>query len=109
MEKGSEAPPTVSDEDIVQRVRRGDVQSYGLLVQRYERAILAVVLSMIRDLHLAQDVVQDVFVQCYLKLGGLRAGSRFGYWLMKAARREAIRANRRKQRGQIVTMRLDSA
>jgi RNA polymerase sigma-70 factor (ECF subfamily) len=97
MQNGSESP-LVTDADIVERVIRGDVQSYGALVERYERAALAAVLPVIRDVHAAQDVIQDVFVQCYLKLSSLRVGARFGFWLLKTARREAIRAGRRRQR-----------
>src|SRR5215203_1453067 len=87
-----------SDSDVIERiVRRGDVQAYGLLVQRYERGVLAAVLPVVRDAHAAQDVVQDVFVQCYLKLRALRTSSRFGYWLLAIARREAVRAARRRR------------
>ncbi|MDQ3625877.1 MAG: sigma-70 family RNA polymerase sigma factor, partial [Verrucomicrobiota bacterium] len=80
---------------------RGDVQAYGTLVERYERAVLAAVLSVVRDAHAAQDVAQDVFVQCYTRLGSLRDGSRFGPWLLKTAGREAIHASRRSRRMRI--------
>ena len=84
-----------TDAGLVERVRRGDVQAYGALVARYERPALAAVLPVVRDAHAAQDIVQDVFVHCYLKLAGLRDASRFGGWLLKAAGREAVHAARR--------------
>src|SRR5215212_7673793 len=90
--------PAESDTDVIGRIRGGDVQAYGVLVRRYERGALAAVWPILRDLHAAQDVVQDVFVQCYLKLPKLRDGSRFAFWLMKVARREAVRAARRRKR-----------
>src|SRR3954462_12656415 len=88
------------DAQLIVRIRSGgDAQAYGNLVQRYERGALAAVLPILRgDLHAAQDVVQDVFVHCYLKLHTLRDASRFGSWLMKSARREAVRAQRRRTR-----------
>ena len=93
----AEAPLTVltTDAELVHRVRRGDVEAYGTLVTRYERPVLAAVLAVLRDVHAAQDVVQEVFVQCYLKLAGLRDGARFGGWLLKVAGREAVHAARR--------------
>jgi len=90
-----------SDAHVVDRVRRGDVQAYGTLVERYERAALAAVLPIVRDLHAAQDVVQDVFVHGYTRLGGLRDPSRFGPWLLRAAEREAVHASRRARRMRI--------
>ncbi len=63
------------------------MQAYGPLVDRYERDVLAAVLSVLRDAHAAQDVVQDVFVECFTRLGSLRDPSRFGSWLLKAAQR----------------------
>jgi RNA polymerase sigma-70 factor, ECF subfamily len=90
-----------TDAGLVERVRHGDAQAYGALVTRYERPVLAAVLPVVRDAHAAQDVVQDVFVQCYLKLSRLRDPSRFGGWLLQAAGREAVHAARRGARSRL--------
>lgn len=99
----SDQPPAIVDADaqIVDRIRRGDVQAYGTLVERYERAVLAAVLGIVRDVHDAEDVAQDVFVRCYTQLGSLRDSSRFGPWLLKIAGREAVHASRRTRRMRI--------
>jgi RNA polymerase sigma-70 factor, ECF subfamily len=94
-------PETQSDAVLIERVRRGEVQAYGLLVARYERVVLAAVLPILRDAHAAQDVVQDVFVLCFTRLGSLRDASRFGPWLLKTAGREAVHASRRSKRMRI--------
>ncbi len=103
MEPSMQSPPGLlfADAEIIDRVLRGDVQAYGTLVERYERAALAAVLGIVRDVHAAQDVVQDVFVQCYTRLRSLRDGSRFGPWLLKTAGREAVHASRRARRMRI--------
>jgi RNA polymerase sigma-70 factor (ECF subfamily) len=102
-DRGGDRP---TDADIVQRVRHGDVQAYGTLVERYERVLLAAVLPVLRDVHAAQDVVQDVFVHCYRKLPSLRDASRVGGWLLKAAGRAAVHAARR---GRCPGMRMQSS
>src|SRR5215218_7120540 len=94
---------TQSDAVLIDRVRRGDVQAYGTLVERYERAVLAAVLPILRDADAAQDVVQDVFVLCFTRLASLREASRFGPWLLKTAGREAVHASRRSRRMRIAS------
>lgn len=90
-------PPSLTDAQIVAQVRAGHVQAYGVLVERYERGVLAAVLPWVRDPHTAQDLVQDVFLKGYLKLASLRVGANFGGWLLKIARREAIHSLRRRR------------
>jgi RNA polymerase sigma-70 factor (ECF subfamily) len=94
MDQWNAEPSTRTDADIVDAVRHGDVQAYGELVRRYERGVLAIAWPIVRDAHAARDVVQEAFIQCFLKIATLRDGSRFGAWLMKAARRQAIRTAR---------------
>jgi RNA polymerase sigma-70 factor, ECF subfamily len=100
MDQSSSRVPTVSDAELVQRVRAGHSTDYAGLVERYERAVLATVLAVVHDAHAAQDIAQDTFVQCYLKLGGLRNPARFGAWLLKVARHQAVRAAKRQKRAE---------
>ncbi|MHC4442797.1 MAG: RNA polymerase sigma factor [Planctomycetota bacterium] len=88
----------MSDAEIVARVKQGKVQAYGTLVERYEQAVFATVLSLTKDRYMAEDVTQDVFTQGYLKLCTLRDDSRFAFWLMKIARRHARQALRQRNR-----------
>ena len=92
---------SATDAEVVGRVRRGDVQAYGALVDRYERALLAAVLPVMRgDAHAARDVVQDVLVLCFVKLATLRDPDRFGGWLLAVGGREAVRAAKRRRRNE---------
>ena len=89
-----------SDADLVKRVLMGDRSAYGELFERYERSVLAVGLSVLGDLHAAQDVAQETFVLAYEKLPALRQGARFGAWVQRIGRNEAIAHLRRRQRRQ---------
>lgn len=91
-------PKLRTDAELVGLVRRGELAAYGTLVERYERAVLAAVLPVIRDAHAARDVVQDVFVDSFTRLGSLRDPSRFGPWLLRAAGRAAVHASRKARR-----------
>ena len=90
----------LSDADLVKRVLMGDRSAYGELFERYERSVLAVGLSVLGDLHSAQDVSQETFVMAYENLPALRQGARFGAWVQRIARNEAIARLRRRQQAE---------
>ena len=79
-----------SDAELVARVRRGDLAAFGLLSARYERTVLAAALANLRDIHIAEDVVQATLLAAFRRLETLREGGRFGAWLMQIARHQMI-------------------
>ncbi|MCL2640762.1 MAG: sigma-70 family RNA polymerase sigma factor [Phycisphaerales bacterium] len=86
-----------TDEQIVDEVLSGERSAFVELVRRYERQVHAVVWGILRDHHAAEDVVQDVFVKAYERLGEWRGGA-LGAWLVVMARRAAIDQVRRGRR-----------
>lgn len=87
----------VSDAELVANVRRGDVEAFGQLIERYERTVLAAALAELRDIHLAEDVAQETLLLAFRRLDTLRDEAKFGPWLMQIARRkvvDAVRAGR---------------
>ena len=49
-----------SDAELVGRVLQGDVESFGDLIKRYEKSLLAAALARTHDIHAAEDVVQGI-------------------------------------------------
>ena len=88
--------PIQADADIVRAVLRGDREAFAALVARHERAVWATAWRVLRDDHAAADAGQEAFLQAYLRLGDLRRPERFGVWVLRIARRQAIRLARRK-------------
>ena len=81
---------------LVEAARRGDRPAQGRLVERFERAIYAVVYRRLNDHGEAQELCQEVFIQALRKLDQLRDPACFGGWLRSIAARMAInRAVRR--------------
>lgn len=80
-----------SDESIVEaclskmRAGRDFRNEYSELVRRYTRVIFAVVLSRVRDYHRAEEIVQEVFIKAYRKLGHFSARGSFLSWLCTIA------------------------
>lgn len=70
-----------SDEEIVRRVRSGDVNAYGTLINRYQQRLTAAAHHLVGDLDAARDAVQETFIEAYRHLDALRDPSRIGAWL----------------------------
>jgi RNA polymerase sigma-70 factor (ECF subfamily) len=75
-----------SDSELVVGVRGGSRDAAGKLAERYLRACRAVALSILGDLHAAEDVCQDSFVQAIERIEDCRQPERFGAWLLQIVR-----------------------
>jgi RNA polymerase sigma-70 factor (ECF subfamily) len=73
------------DQELVERVQRGDQRAFDLLVRKYQHRILAVIGRYVRDFSEAQDVAQEVFLRAYRALGNFRGDSAFYTWVYKIA------------------------
>ncbi|MGD9649112.1 MAG: RNA polymerase sigma factor, partial [Pirellulales bacterium] len=81
--------------ELVRAAQEHDREAFGLLAERYERAVYATALRRLRNHAEAQELVQEVFVQALRKLRQLRTPECFGGWLRSITVRMAInRASR---------------
>ena len=70
--------------------------AFGELVRRYQDMVFGLVYAVLQDHFLAQDVTQETFIIAYNKLDTLLVAEAFPYWLQRIARRESIRALRKR-------------
>ncbi len=90
---------SVNDESqLISSALNGDSSSFGVLVTRYQNRLLSCVLGVINDVEEAEDVVQESFVQAYVKLDTFQQNSRFFTWLYRIAFNNAL-SRRRRRRG----------
>jgi len=59
----------VSDEALIERIRRGDKDALACLFERYARVVRAVALRILRDTAEADDLLQEVFLFIHRKSG----------------------------------------
>lgn len=71
------------DQQLVERVQRGDKQAYGLLVEKYRRKLGRLLSRFIRDQAEVEDVVQEAFIKAYRALPNFRGDSAFYTWLYR--------------------------
>lgn len=87
----------VEDRDLILRARQGDVDSYNLLVSRWEKRVFNYLLKLVGDRDDAMDLAQEVFLKAYQNLIKLEDPGRFAPWLFRIAHNEAhslLRRNR---------------
>ncbi len=93
-----------SDEELLSRFRRGQTETFGVLVRRYERELYGYLRRYLSDDSLAEDVFQNTFLQLYLKSGQYEEGRPVRPWLYTIATHQAIDALRRNARHQILSL-----
>ena len=87
-------------EDDVQLIRRtlaGDDTAFGILLQRHQKSLHALVWRKLGDFHTAEDITQDTFLQAYKKLSTLKNHNQFAGWLYVIADRLCIDWSRKRR------------
>ncbi len=74
-----------ADALLVERVKRGDVRAFEMLVVKYQRRIERLIGRMVRDVDLVQDIAQESFIRAYRALPQFRGESAFYTWLYRIA------------------------
>src|SRR5580704_2816027 len=80
----------VAEKELVDRARRGDLQSYDELVKRYQERIYATIYHMTSNHEDANDLAQDSFVKAFQALKSFKGGSSFYTWLYRIAVNKTI-------------------
>ena len=92
-----EAHAADDEQVLVSRARAGDVEAFGVLVGRHQRAALRTAFAVGGWESEAEDVTQEAFVKAFRALSGFREGAPLRPWLMRIVANEA--RNRRRGRG----------
>lgn len=93
-----------SDESLVALVARGDEAALGTLYDRYGRSAYGLALRVLCDRHLAEDAVQNAFLDVWRTAGRFTDGSSVRAWLMMLTHRRAVDLVRRTERWRRVTV-----
>jgi RNA polymerase sigma-70 factor (ECF subfamily) len=91
------------DAALVERVKRGDVRAFEMLVVKYQRRIERLIGRMVRDVDLVADIAQETFIRAYRALPQFRAESAFYTWLYRIAVNTAKKALVDLKRDPVVT------
>jgi RNA polymerase sigma-70 factor (ECF subfamily) len=101
----SELGVALSDEEVVARVRAGELALYEILMRRHNQKLYRAVRAILRDESEVEDVVQEAYCSAYRHLADFEGRARFSTWLVRIAVNGALA--RRRRRARVVA--LDSA
>ncbi|GIU17835.1 MULTISPECIES: RNA polymerase sigma factor RpoE [Shewanella] len=75
----------ISDQQLVERVQRGDKNAFNLLVQKYQNKVANLISRYVRNQADVADVSQEAFIKAYRALPNFRGESAFYTWLYRIA------------------------
>ncbi len=86
-----------TDARVVEEVRRGNREAYGVLVTRYEKKLQRVLRRLVRDPEQSRDLAQETFLKVYQHLDQFDTSRRFGPWLFRVGVNLAVDWLRRRK------------
>jgi len=73
------------DQQLVERVQRGDKNAFNLLVTKYQHKVANLVSRYVKNHSDVPDIVQEAFIKAYRALPNFRGDSAFYTWLYRIA------------------------
>jgi RNA polymerase sigma-70 factor (ECF subfamily) len=74
---------TPTDGEVIARVLAGDVDAYGILVERYQGRFARFATRMLGNREDAEEALQDALLRAYRALGAYRDRERFASWFYR--------------------------
>ena len=75
--------PPPGDEQLIERIQRGEIRYFADLVDRHKDRALTVAVRLLRHREDAEEAVQDAFVRAFRGLAGFRGDARFSTWFYR--------------------------
>jgi len=84
------AVDTLTDADVMLRVKAGDDTAFTYLVQKYRRPMINFMYRMSHNSAAAEDLAQEVFLRVYRSREGYEPSAKFTTWLYRIATNLAV-------------------
>ncbi len=85
------------DAQLIEHALAGDRAAFGQLVRKYQGRLFNTLLHVVGRREEAEDVVQEAFVQAFVKLDTFKQKSAFYTWLYRIAFNVSVSRRRRKK------------
>lgn len=82
---------TRMDEVYIDRVLKGDYNAFQYFVKTYQTYVYSISFAILKDAHLAEDAVQDAYINAFKGLNKFRRDAEFKTWLGKIVINESLK------------------
>ena len=79
-----------SDVALIQRILAGDETAFASLIRKYQKHVHTYALRKIGDFHIAEDIMQETFLEVHQRLETLKEPTLFPKWLYTIVDRRCI-------------------
>src|SRR5262245_65277891 len=90
-------PSSLTDAEIVKRVRAGDRGLFEVLMRRHNQRVYRAARSVVKDERDVEDVMQQAYVNAFIHLHQFEERSQFSTWLTRIVLNEAFGRRRKLQ------------
>jgi RNA polymerase sigma-70 factor (ECF subfamily) len=99
----------MTDDALMQRVREGDDDAFGEIVDRYKDSLVNYLTHLVRSRDRAEEIAQDAFVRLYRHAANYREQDRLGPYLFRIATNLTVTEVRRAKRWNLLLPRLGAS
>jgi DNA-directed RNA polymerase specialized sigma24 family protein len=71
------------DRLYIEKVLAGDLHAFNYFLKTYKDMAYSVAISIVKQEHLAEEIVQDAFMICYQSLRNFKGDAKFSTWLYR--------------------------
>ena len=89
---------SLSDEKLIELFQNGDERAYTQLVENYKDRLYNYLYGIVRDVDLAEDLLQDTFIKVFTHKNSYKASYKFSTWMYTIGKNLAFTELRKKKR-----------
>lgn len=80
----------LSDQEIIDSVRRGNDSDYSIIVNRYKNKAFSMLRRMLKNEFDAEEILQDCFLKAYKSLSVFKGEAKFSTWFYRIVYNTAL-------------------
>jgi len=80
----------LSDQEIIDSVRKGNDSDYAIIVNRYKNKAFSMLKRMLKNEFDAEEVLQDCFLKAYKSINAFKGDSKFSTWFYRIVYNSAL-------------------
>jgi RNA polymerase sigma-70 factor, ECF subfamily len=73
----------MEDADIIKKIKKGDKESFGEIINKYKKVVYNHARSFLRDAHEAEDAAQEIFINIYNNIKKFRGDAKLSTWIYR--------------------------